>query len=590
MYVQHYLRLLGRWWWLIGLSATVAGAVAFVLSRELAPVYATSTTLLINPAPVTNAALDLDTLRASTSLGRTYIEMLQRRPVLEAVIAELQLDLDAKTLSRNVTVSLVPNTQLIMVTVEDTDPARAAAIANGMVRAFTAQNQARQAQRYAASKASLQQEIARLQGEINTAQTRLAALRTAPTPNAAEQNRLQTLIAQYTSSYATVLNSFEAVRLAEAQATDNLEIIEEAQPEQTPQRPAPLQNTLLAVLLGALAAVGVVLLLDYLDDSLRSGEEVERLIGVNTLATIRPIQSATQPGRLVVLTKPHSELAEDYRLLRTQIEFAMMDKGIRTVLVTSSEMREGKSITLANLAAALAQTGKRVVLVDTNLRRPTLHEFFGHTNLGNGVTTLLHDETTNNDPLAPSGVNHLRLQQLRERLVSDTLITTHIDNLCLLASGPLPANPAELLGSQRMVEVLEELKNQADVVLLDSPPVLATVDAMLLARICDSTLLVVQAGATRSAALRKAKEQLMQAGAHLAGAVLNGVTPSRRRYQPVPSNPSPVVAPRRLSPAPHPLWGDRRKSVLTPAEAVASGGQYPVYPEPTNNTVDDATG
>lgn len=578
MILQQYVRLLMRWWWLIVLSAGVAGAAAYLLSREMAPIYAASTTLLINPAPVTNAALDLDTLRASTSLGRTYSEMLRRRPVLEAVIADLQLTSSARELAQNVTVTLIPNTQLIMVTVEDTDPQRAADIANGIVRAFTAQNQVRQAQRYTLSKESLEQELIRLQSEISLAQTRLTSLRTAPVPAPAEQNRLQALIAQYTSSYATVLNSFEAVRLAEAQATDNLEIVEEAQAETTPQRPTATQNALLAALLGALVALGIAVLIDYLDDSIRSSEEVERLINVDTLATIGRISGTTQPEKLVTLTKPYSEIAEDYRLLRTKIEFAIMDKGIRTLMVTSSDEREGKSIILANLAIALAQTGKRVILVDTNLRRPTLHEFFGLANMSGGITTLLQDEATGADYLTPSGINHLRLQQLRERLVSEQLVPTHVANLCLLTSGPLPANPAELLGSQLMLEIIEELKTQADVVLFDSPPVLAVVDAMLLARVCDMTLLVVQAGVTRAAALRKAKEQLLQAGANLAGVVLNGVATSHRSYQ-QPYQNRPAIRPAHSPAAYNPLLGARRPNSATPAEPTtpAEPGKSPNY-------------
>lgn len=509
MILQPTIQLLWRWAWLIVLSAIIAGAGAFFLSQRMAPIYTASTTLLINQAPVTSVALDLDSLRASTSLARTYVELMRKRPVLEAVIDTLALDLNASELAGMVTIALVPNTQLILLTVEDTDPVRAADIANEIVNAFTLQNQERQAQRYASPKQGLEQELNRIQQEINNVQDALEALAGATGANAVvQQNQLQALMAQHSNSYATVFNSLETVRLAEAQATNNLEVVEAARPERSPKLPKPWQNSALAAMLGGALAIGLVILLDYLDQSVRSAKEVEEWLGMTTLATIGRLKGATLPEKLAIITRPNSSVAEDYRLLRANIEFAVVDRALRTLVVTSSDSSEGKSTTITNLAIALAQTGKRVILVDANLRQPTLHKFFNQTNIPGVTTRLLQGERPATDYLAPTGVKELHL----------------------LASGPHCSNPAELLGSRTMVDLIEELKAHADLVLFDTPPLLAAVDALLLARSCDATLFVVRAGVTRVETLQRAKEQVTQAGANILGVVLNQVTTSYRSY------------------------------------------------------------
>jgi capsular polysaccharide biosynthesis protein len=162
MALREYVRLLRRWSWLILLGAVVAGAIAYLISRQMVPIYAASTTLLSTQVNAIGSSPDFDSLRASESLARTYVELMRKRPVLEAAIANLNLQMDTGELADNLTVRVIPNTQLMTLMVEDTDPVRAASIANELVRVFIAQNQERQAQRYAASKQSLERELARI--------------------------------------------------------------------------------------------------------------------------------------------------------------------------------------------------------------------------------------------------------------------------------------------------------------------------------------------------------------------------------------------------------------------------------------------
>lgn len=501
MMLKDYLRLVWRWSWLILLSAAIAGVLAYYVSSRMTPVYSATTTLLSNHAPAMGASPDLDSLRTSESLARTYVELVRKRPVLDAVIANLDLDMDARDLAEQITVKVVPNTQLMTLTVEDTDPMRAARIANEVVSVFSEQNQHRQAQRYAASKQSLEQELARIQTEMSDAQAALLESGVAITPDQiAKQSQLRALLGQYSNSYATVLNSYEAVRLAESQTSDNLEVVEAALPAETPTRPKTRQNALLAALVAALAVMGLVVMLDHFDDSVRSSQEVEDLLGISTLAATGRLRGFGLPDKLVMLKNGRSNQAEVYRMLGITIDFSVADRDIRTIMVASSESLEGKSLVVTNLAIALAQSGKRVILVDTNLRRPTLHTFFRQPNT-QGVTTALAGQGS--------------------QRVADYLLPTGVSRLSLMPSGPLPPNPTELLGSQAMLHLIQALRAEADVVLFDSPSLLSAVDATLLARLCDAALLIVMAGGPRPEQLRRAKDHLSQSGTRILGTVLN---------------------------------------------------------------------
>lgn len=203
---------------------------------------------------------------------------------------------------------------------------------------------------------------------------------------------------------------------------------------------------------------------------------------------------------LITHSHPRSAVAEAYRQLRTNIQFASLDRPLHTLLVTSTGPEEGKSTTLANLAITLAQTGSSVILVDCDLRRPSLHELFGVASTP-GLTNLVLDSPHQEIPLLESGVPSLRL----------------------LPSGPLPPNPSELLGSQRMGEIIQQLKSQADYVLFDSPPIVAVTDAAVLATKSDGVLLVIRAGKTKREMAQKAKALLDRVNANFLGVVLNNV-------------------------------------------------------------------
>jgi capsular exopolysaccharide synthesis family protein len=210
---------------------------------------------------------------------------------------------------------------------------------------------------------------------------------------------------------------------------------------------------------------------------------------------------------LVAARAPRSLAAEAYRTLRTNIQFSSLDRDVRTLLVTSPGPDEGKSTVLANLAITMAESGRRVIVADCDLSRPRLHDLFG-LQQDPGITTMVLEE----DAEPP-------------------LQATMIPNLRLLASGPLPPNPSELLASERMARIIARLAESADLILCDSPPLTAVSDAAVLAARVDGVLLVLDAGRTRREPARQAKEQLERVGARLLGTVLNNVKPERKAYE-----------------------------------------------------------
>ncbi len=212
---------------------------------------------------------------------------------------------------------------------------------------------------------------------------------------------------------------------------------------------------------------------------------------------------------LITVSNPRSPISEAYRTLRTNLEFSSLDKPIRSMVVTSAAPEEGKSTTLANLAVTIAQSGKKVILVDCDLRRPSLNRIF-NTRSSAGFTDVMRDDALMSKP---------------------PLQETNVPNLRILTSGTLPPNPSELLASRRMSDVIAALQEQADVVLFDAPPVVAVTDAAVLASKVDAVLLVISAGKTKREHARKARALLDKVNARLIGTVLNNVKGESSLYQ-----------------------------------------------------------
>ncbi|NMC14047.1 MAG: polysaccharide biosynthesis tyrosine autokinase [Chloroflexi bacterium] len=501
--LRQYIGLIWRWLWILIFATILAGILAFFISKRMTPVYQASTTLLINEAP-SNRATDYSSILTSERLARTYSEMLTKKPVLETVISNLVLDLEVKDLQKMINVELVRDTQLINIVVEDIDAVRAANIANELIKVFTDQTSSLQASRYASSKQNLEIQLARIDEQIQSTSDALAALPDIPS-NKSERDRLETVLTQYQQTYASILQSYEQVRVAEAGSYSNVVQVEPATIPNQPIKPRVAMNTILAMLGGFLLTVGTVFLIESLDDTIRGPDDITRTVKLPVLGLI--LKHDTQDGKLVTLDQPRAPVAESFRSLRTNLQYASVDTPIRTLLVTSPSPSEGKTTIAANLGIVLAQSGRKVVLIDADLRRPRVHKIF---NVANRY-----------------GMSNIFVQSSIS--LDGSLQKTEIENLLIMPSGELPPNPSELLGSGKMFEILSLIKEQADFIIIDSPPIMAVTDSAVLAPRVDGVLLVVKPGVTKQAVAAQAVEQLTRVNANILGVVLNEVDFSKSR-------------------------------------------------------------
>ncbi|MFA7248277.1 MAG: polysaccharide biosynthesis tyrosine autokinase [Dehalococcoidia bacterium] len=313
---------------------------------------------------------------------------------------------------------------------------------------------------------------------------------------------------------ATMANTVAASFISSNQANLSnrpglVSVVERAEPPHQPVAPRKSLNAALGALVLLSATVGGVMLIEYLDDTVKSPEQASEISGLPTLGRIEQFERSRTPrDQLQAAHRPRSTVAEAYRAARTNLSYAIdLGRDRRLILVTSPGPGEGKTTTVANLAVVFGLAGHRVCVIDTDLRRPMLHRLFGLDNQ-EGLTNLL-----------------LAREPEMDRAIQRTVYT----NVSAVTSGPLPPNPSELLGSARMQEILDRIKARFDVVLLDSPPALVVTDASVLATLADGLLIVTRAHHTRTQQLRATVEELAQSGRPIAGIVINRVA-SRDAY------------------------------------------------------------
>jgi tyrosine-protein kinase len=498
--IRDYLRLFWRWAWLIILAGILAGAASFLISIRMKPVYEAKSTILVSEASGTNTT-DYTSLMASERLTRTYSEMMTSETVLIEVSQLLGLTTPLVDLAEMITVSPVRDTQLIELAVRSTDPEEAARIANSLVGVFANQVQAIQSSRYSQSKESLQAQLTEMERQILEFNEELDAAE-----DADEKDRLDSKLSQYQQIYSNLLMSFEQVRLAEAQSSSNISQIEPASVPYLPVSPKVLRNTALAVAVGMMLAAGGLVASEALDDTIKTPQDVQRVLGLPVLGMIA--RNTIPDAYLITDYQPRSPVSEAYRMLRTNIQFANIDQPINTLLITSAEPLEGKSTISANLAVVNAQNGRDVTLVDCDLRRPTIHKRFGLPNKA-GFSTLFISTLDAMDTIRQA---------------------TKIPHLSVLTTGPLPHNPAELIASRRMIEILKRIRAKGDMIILDTPPALAVTDASILAPVVDGVLLVLTPGSTKRMAARDMVEQITRVGGNILGVVFNNFSESRGAY------------------------------------------------------------
>lgn len=510
--LSQYLIIGLKWSWLLILTTGIGAAIGHMVSQQEPPVYQATTTIIVGQS-IQSMDLNSTDLMLSERLARTYADMALRQPVLEGVVSSLELNESWKALRGRIFVKPVRDTQLLEIRVEAGSPETARLIADEVANQLillsptALQNQAENE-----SQSFIRQRVQDLQAKIEAGQTRLGTLEDSMSGTlSAEQvqeiqeeiNNLESLIAEWENNYTQLLIFIEGNK-----SPNYLAVIEPAQASNAPIRPNPRQSTMMAGIVGLLLAGGIVFLIEYLDDTLKTPDDISYGLELTLLGKISQIKGKDSYGKLITSDNLFSPVSEAYRIIRSNIQFTSVDQPLKSILITSPMTGEGKSLTTANLGIVMAQAGFKTIIVDTDLRRPTQHEIFQIPNQS-GVTDWLFSA---------------------EDEVNLYLHKTSIENLSIMTSGVIPPNPSELLGSQRMETLLDTLTHIADLVIYDSPPTLAVADGIVLSNQVDGVVLVVQAKKTRLEAARQAIITLDQAGANLIGSILNRTRDRKNSY------------------------------------------------------------
>ena len=501
---KQYIKPLVKWWWLILAATLVASVSSFLATRQQPYNYAASATLLVGRSIQSTNPQDYE-IAASQQLGQTYANLAERRTVREGVKASLGL-----SWLPEYTAKMLANTQLLEIQVIDTDPGRAQAVANEVANQLILQTPAEDRdlqQRRAYLSRELQDTekvMEETKAEIQRLRDQMAAMFSAR-QIADTQGQIAALEQKLRSYQSTYLSTLQLVQ----GGVNTLQVVETADLPTVPVGPNKGMTILLAAVIGFLLAAGAAYLLEYLDDTLKTPDDVQKATDLTTLAAA-PVVKALEGSSATLPLQGEGLLGavEAYRVLRTNLQFVSVDRPLRTVMITSAAPSEGKTLTAGNLAVALAQAGKQVTLVDADLHRPRQHRLFSLRN-NVGLTTALLDGNA-----APE----------------DLVQPTAVPGLSVLTSGPLPPNPAELLASGHMHALIEKLADRADIVVFDTPPVMALADAAVLGSQVDGVLVVVRAGQTRRELARQAVAALRQANARIVGALLNRVAPRSGGY------------------------------------------------------------
>ena len=564
MELKLIFQLIRRWAWLLTIGVLIGGGIGYVINIYQTPEYEARAKILVMEPVRNSSTTTSSSLKANKEMADTYLELLFTQPILDATSQKV-----GATLRPNqIRAERVGETGLMEVVIRDTDPERAALMANTLVQVLIEQNEALQTSRFSSSEETLQAQVAEIEQELSNLETQIeqrseqsigvqtqeiteqkleleqqinsllgeitvleqdiddltpkAAAGLLPAPLTLEQRNLmnekRTLLAQkqfqldlaqdaytellnlptgedavvtstdlrdieqanldlYRQLYSTLLSNYEAVRLARLENTPNVVQVERAAPSTVPIQAGPLRYVIMGAVLGLLATGLLAFTLEYMDDTLKTPQDVANVLGLPVVGyVVNESAMEKSEGMPYVTSSPRSPMAETFRSLRT------------------------------NLAAVMAQANKRVILLEGDLRRPRVHRALGMSN--------------------QIGLSDVFRGQMDIR---DVARYSKVKDLAAITSGSLPPNPTELLGSARMAQILARLVESASVVIIDSPPFVVS-DATVLSAKVDGVLLVIQPGRTHAEAARAMLAQLNRAGAHVVGVVLNRVPRKNANY------------------------------------------------------------
>jgi polysaccharide biosynthesis transport protein len=504
MELKEYLLPLRRWWWLLLIATLVSTLSSYGATFLEEPLYETKAALMIGQA-LSDPNPNNTSIYLTQQLALSYSELAKRQPVQQGTMAALGL-----TWLPQYEVTIVPNTQLLEIKVIDTNALRAQAVANTLAEQLVQQSPAADGAAQQEREAfvtqqldSLEAKIAATEAEIVRLQEEMAGMISARqiADTQSQIATLETLLNTFQTNYASLLaNTGEG-------AINTLRIVEPAPLPMQPINDNLLATLLLGAAIGFTLAAGAAYLMEYMDNTLKTPEEIGKATGLPLIGFLGETGMQEEEESVIVVSEPRSAMAEAFRTLRTNLEFASVDRPLRTILITGPDPGCGKTTVATNLALSIAQGGKKVLLLDADLRRSQVHALLG-VSKSPGLSDVIRNAA---------------------ELTSAVRLWGDEAKIGVLSSGELPPNPAELLSSSRMDAVLAELREEADIVVLDSPPFVVA-DAAILAAKVDGVVLVVRPGRTTEAAMAAMLEQLERAGARVVGVVINRIPLRGGRY------------------------------------------------------------
>lgn len=456
---KKYLNLTISYLWLIILLPTIFGVATYFYSIQQQKLYEVHATLLVEQRS-SGLSAGVSDYQISSHLAKTYGKLIMADPFLDLVK-------EKNGFSRlgRISTKVQEKPPMLEIYVRDSDPNLASEVANALALNFV---------------------------------------------DYVIERRLTEIARVQAAASAQGLTDIQSLINAQFTAIDSLYLLEPVSTPSSPISPDIQQNVTFGILSGIAIAFGLAFLFSMLRDTVRNPDDIRNKFGVSLLGMVFSWNSKeVEENALVVDTAPKSGFAEAFKQIRTNLQFAASETDARVYLTSSPGPGDGKSTLISNLAVAIAQTGKNVIIFDGDLRRPTVHRRFVSANRDIGLSNYLSDtEISLKEVLQNSGVNGIKV----------------------VTSGPIPPNPSELLNSIRMKQAIEEAKAVADIILVDCPPVLMVADTPIISTVVDMAILVVDAFTTKSSSFGATVDTLNNAGVKIAGVIMNKVKKPRFGY------------------------------------------------------------
>ncbi len=499
--IRQYLRIVLHWWWLLVVGALIPVVVSYYFFSQRPAVYQAKATVMVGTG-LQNPDPDAWQMNLGRTLAAAYAELVRQGPVLEAVIERLDLDQSPGRLSAQIGTGIYSGAQLLEIQVTDTNPEAAALIANALAEELIRRSPASRGSD-PAQQEFIRRQLEELQVKIEDVGSQISDLTVSLSEltSAAEIQEAQGRIAAleevkslYQSTYGGLLEVYRA---------ESPNVLSLFEPAVIPQWPISSKTNLIVAMAGAAGlglALGAIFVMEYLDTSLRwEGEGLQSILDMPVLGAVPQVAKKD----ILSSHNPLSPVAAGVRSVRANIYLMRPARPFKTLLLTSPGPSEGKSFVVANLAIVLALAGNRVIVVDADMRKPSLHEYLDRPNV-TGLADVLSNRVGDEDSLS------VPLQE------------TDFDGLLFLSAGRPPMDPVTLVTSPRFPALLEFLKAHGDIILIDSPPVLGPPDATVLATLTEGAIMVVSAGVTKRETIQRARDRMQaQRGINLLGLTVN---------------------------------------------------------------------